>query len=279
MTNAKSMSTTEAMTSTNVMSNTEAKEAIHFLTEQACLNIWIMGWTLTDKNFNDFEEAVTYLAKDEPELMQRFKEYTNTAMSDEAHNREYDANNYGGKAPDVHREITNLTALANSSDIPEKAKDVLNRVICYITDFHDADEALIHDAGETAATSDKNKRSTIEKAIYFLTEQAHCLIQARGKDNEHFKICEKAVRYLTKGDPELLQPFKERTSDVKHDPDADYDTEQYDGKEADMLVAVEYLANLANDPGTPADKAGILKQGADLIAGFYGKEGVLSDAS
>ena len=75
--------------------------------------------------------------------------------------------------------------------------------------------------------------SEIKKAIYFLTEQASCLLQAHGKETKHFKICEQAVHYLVKGDPELLKPFKERMAVTTHDPDADYDTEQYD----DVVIA------------------------------------------
>ena len=84
------------------------------------------------------------------------------------------------------------------------------------------------------------------------------------------------MRYLVKDDPELLQSFKERTGAVKHDPNADYETEQYDGKQADMRKAVTYLANLANENETPAEKGELLSRGARLIAEFYGAEDVLS---
>lgn len=118
-------------------------------------------------------------------------------------------------------------------------------------------------------------KDRIKNAVYFLTEQACCLLQAQGEKTEHFNICEEAVRYLVKGDPELLQPFKERTSTVKHDPNADYETEQYDDKSADIRTAIEYLASLAKEPGTPAEKGEILSQGARLIAEFYGEEDAL----
>ena len=119
----------------------------------------------------------------------------------------------------------------------------------------------------------------IKNAVYFLTEQAYCLAQARSKESEFFKLCEEAVRYLVKGDPELLLPFKERTDAVKYDPDADYDTEQYDGKEADMRLAITCLANLAKAPGTPAEKSDILTRTARLIAEFYGAEDMLPETA
>ena len=117
----------------------------------------------------------------------------------------------------------------------------------------------------------------IKKAVYFLTEQVCCLKQAHGKETEDTNICEKAVRFLTKGDPKLMQQFKERTAAVKHDPNADYDTEQYEGKDADIRAAIANLAKLAIDPGTAAEKGELLNKGASMIAEFYGMEDLLPE--
>jgi hypothetical protein len=114
--------------------------------------------------------------------------------------------------------------------------------------------------------------TTKKDSIYFITEQACCLAQSTGRETEHFKACEQAVRYLAKGDPEILQSFAELTEAVKLDPDADYDTEQYEGKDADVRAAVAELELIAKDPGTPAEDAKALKHTADIIADFYGLE-------
>ena len=119
----------------------------------------------------------------------------------------------------------------------------------------------------------------IKNSIYFLNEQARCLIQAQGAEYAEVKICEQAVRYLAKGDPELLQTFKERTDGVQHDPGADYDTEQYEGKEADTRRAITDLITLAKDPGTPTDQGEILTQSAQMIAEFYGMEDALPEVA
>ena len=119
----------------------------------------------------------------------------------------------------------------------------------------------------------------IEKAVYFLTEQVCCLKQAHGKETEDTIICEKAVRFLVKGDPKLLQPFKERTAAVKYDPNADYDTEQYEGKDADICATVANLFRLSKDPGTPAENGELLNHGARMIAEFYGMEDALPETA
>jgi hypothetical protein len=80
---------------------------------------------------------------------------------------------------------------------------------------------------------------------------------------------------LAKDDPEPLQTLKERVAATSHDPHADYDTEHYDGKENDIRNALAELINTAKDPGTPAEKAEVLKQAAQIIAEFYGMEGEL----
>ncbi|MCL2853110.1 MAG: hypothetical protein FWE20_08780 [Defluviitaleaceae bacterium] len=120
-------------------------------------------------------------------------------------------------------------------------------------------------------------KDQIKNSIYFISEQARCLIQAQGTEYAEVEICEQAVRYLAKDDPALLQTFKERTDGVQHDPGADYDTEQYEGKEADTRRAIIDFIAIAKEPGTPADQAEILTQLAQMIAEFYGMEDALPE--
>ena len=241
------------------MSKNEIRKTVHFLIEQACRSIWIMDWGPDNANFKDFAEAVTHLAADEPELLTQFTAHTANAMSKEAQSKEYAPKDYGGATLDADAAIANLIALAAYPDTLKPARDTLNRVAKYLADFHDAGNTEISQAD-------------IAAAVNLLTEQACFVLQANGTKTDTFNDCEQAVRYLVKGDPELLKPFKDRTQAVKHDPDADYDTKQYDGKEAEIRTAVTCLTNLAKKIGTPADKKEILNRCASLIAEFYGME-------
>jgi len=115
--------------------------------------------------------------------------------------------------------------------------------------------------------------------LYFIIEQACCLIQARGRDFKDLKICEQAAQIITKGDPEQMQTYKERTDAVIYAPQADYDTEQYDGKDADIRDAVADLVNLSKEPNAPAEQVTILIELAEMIADFYGIEGAVTTLS
>ncbi len=121
--------------------------------------------------------------------------------------------------------------------------------------------------------------ATTEKkdALYFLKEQACCLAQSSGTETEHFRACREATEYLAGDAPEAVRVFNERTGAVKRDltGNKDYDTEDYDGKRADVRAALIELDGLANKTDTPTEKRGILMAAADLIAGFYGMDGTL----
>ena len=92
-------------------------------------------------------------------------------------------------------------------------------------------------------------------------------------------IAKQTMQFLTKDDPELMQAFNERMNAVKHDPDADYDTEQYDGKNAEIRNAVAELITHANAPETTAEQSEILNRAVEMIAVFYGIDDILPNAA
>jgi len=117
-------------------------------------------------------------------------------------------------------------------------------------------------------------------ALWFVTEQACCLAQASGRETGDFSACRAAVEYLSDGDAGALAYFSEQTAAVTHDQagDADYDTENYEGKENDMRKAVTKLAHLGLglDLTAPLEQREAYMKAADLIAGFYGADDVLN---
>jgi protein involved in temperature-dependent protein secretion len=115
-------------------------------------------------------------------------------------------------------------------------------------------------------------------ALWFTTEQACCLAQNGGQDNEWFKVCETAAEYLTDGDAEAMSRFREQIAEVKPDPDGDYDLAEYEGKADDMRTSVTRLAHLGLDlTAVPETRAALMKT-AELIADFYGAGNVLDAA-
>jgi len=222
--------------------------ATKLLTEVACCIIDINGKVTEDVQL--CENAVSYLSKDDPALLKDFEERTGKV-------KEYDGSKpYVGdvyiQMPDNQRRVIwILKNLTKDPDIPMEQVEMLSKVSRLITDFYDVE----------------NRNS-----IYFITEQACCLIQAQGKESKDLKICEQAIRFLVKGDPELLQEFKERTNAMSHDPEADYNVEEYDGKRVDVYNAITDLMNLAKAPDTAAKQGEMLQQAAQMIEKFYGME-------
>jgi hypothetical protein len=117
--------------------------------------------------------------------------------------------------------------------------------------------------------SKTNERGT---AAWFLTEQAECLAQAGRLDTDDFRACRDALEYLTRGDAETMDAFKMRTEAVEPNPDADYDAEDYYGKDRDLASALYTLLTRASDRETPEQARTALTKGAGIIAAFYGAD-------
>jgi len=240
-----------------IMKQDQIRSSVNLLTEVACCTFDIHGEAT--ESFQICEKAVGYLAKDAPELLKHFKTEAEKVKSLKGADA-YNTNDYPEKADDIRMTIALLDNLAKEPDAPA---ETLNGATEMLTDFYDVE---------------------IRGSIQLITEQACCLLQAHGKEpkgkaGEDLEICKQAMDFLTKGDPELMQNFTDRMDAVKHDPEADYNTEQYDGKKADIRNAVAQLVNHAKDPETPAEQGEILNQAAEMIAVFYGMNDALPNAA
>jgi hypothetical protein len=109
-------------------------------------------------------------------------------------------------------------------------------------------------------------------AAWFLTEQACCLAQADRRDTDDFHACKEAAEYLAGNDTEVMDEFLAHTGAVEPNPDADYDTEVYNGKDRDLAGALYTLLTLASDTETPERMRKTLENSAGLITAFYGAD-------
>ena len=233
------------------MNQEQIKTTARLLTEIACCSIDIHDEINEDGQV--CETTVGYLAKDTPELLNDFTNATAEVLQNK--DSDYVAEQYAGKSDDIRMAIRLLETRAKSLDTP--AEETLNKAARLIADFYD-----IETRGST----------------YFLTEQACFLIQGQGKDSQDAKICEQALRLITKDNAAQMQALKERTAATSHAPDADYDTEQYEGKKTDIHNAVADIMSFAGSPEIPAEQKAVLEEAAEMIADFYGISEELAEA-
>jgi len=217
------------------------------LTEVACCTIEVHSSTTDDAQV--CETAISYLAKDNPTLLADFKQSTETTLQNE--DADYTMRQYDGKIDDLRIAVRLLETLAKAPNAPAEEKETMTKAARLIVDFYDMD---------------------IKDSLYFITEQACTLIQAQGLESKHLALCEQAMELMSKGDAEKIKTFKSKTLIVKYDPDADYDTEDYDGKKTDIRHAVADIMSLANSPETPTEQKEVLTEVADGIADFYGMD-------
>jgi len=215
------------------------------LTEVACCTIEVHDSATDDVQV--CEAAVSYLAKDNPELLTSFMQTKDTTLQDK--DSGYTIKQYDGKSDDLRIGVRLLETLAKTPNAPAKEKETMTKAARLMVDFYDMD---------------------IKDSLYFITEQACTLIQAQGSESKHLALCEQAMEFMSKGDAEKIKTFKSKTLATKHDPDADYDTEEYDGKKTDIHHAIADIMSLANSPDTPAEQKKVLTEVADGIADFYG---------
>ena len=215
------------------------------LTEVACCTIEVHNDT-TDV-VQVCETAIGYLAKDNPELLTNFIQTKDTTLQNE--DADYIMKQYDGKSDDLRIAVRLLETLAKAPNASAEEKEIMSKAARLLVDFYDMD---------------------IKDSLYFITEQACTLIQAQGSESKHLTLCERAMEFMSKGDAEKIKVFNNKTLTIKHDPDADYDIEDYDGKKTDIRHAVADIMSLANSPETPAELKEVLTKVADGIADFYG---------
>ena len=236
------------------MNQEQRKTAVELLTEVACCTIEVHDEITEDVRV--CEATVDHLSKETPELLESFKKTTAEVLQDR--NNDYTMKQYDGKGDDLRIAVRLLETLAKAPDAPAEETETMSKATRLIVDFYDMD---------------------IKDSTYFLTEQACCLIQAQGKESKDARICEEALRLITKDDPVQIQVHKKRTDATKHNPDADYDTEDYEGKKTDIRHAVADIMGYAGTPDIPAEQKNVLEQAAEMIASFYGMDEELLGAA
>jgi len=220
---------------------------VRLLTEVACCTIEVHNSTTDDVQI--CETTISYLAKENPELLTSFMQAKDTTLQNE--DTDYTMKQYDGKSDDLRIAVRLLETLAKAPKALAEEKETMTKAARLMVDFYDMD---------------------IKDSFYFITEQACTLIQAQGSESKHLALCEQAMELMSKDDAEKIKTFKSQTLAVKHDPDADYDTEDYDGKKTDIRHAVADIMSLANSPDTPAEQKEVLTEVADGIADFYGMD-------
>lgn len=225
---------------------------VGLLTEMACCTIDIHDEVTTDVLV--CKNTIRFLAKNDPTLLDDFMNATNAVKQNKKDG--YITKEYPEKSADLRKAIRMLEALAKDSSEAPKTVETLNKAAKLLSDFYDVEK---------------------RDAIYFITEQTCCLIQAIGKESEDVKICEQAMQFLTHNNLEQLKAFKEHTDAAVHNPNADYDTEQYDGKRTDVRHAVDDLMELSIASETPTEQGERLRQVAQMIEAFYGMDGILPE--
>jgi hypothetical protein len=116
-------------------------------------------------------------------------------------------------------------------------------------------------------------------AVWFLTEQACCLMLAQGEETDDFGACRAAVEYLAGDDREAVTEFLERTGLAPGNPGglaADYDLEEYREKDRDLAGALYDLLTRGHDCSVPEPTRASLLKGTQLVASFYGADGVFN---
>ena len=109
-----------------------------------------------------------------------------------------------------------------------------------------------------------------KEAIYFLAEQARCLIQAGSADSE---ICRKGVEFLINGNADLTAWLNMRLN-TQPFPDGsleDYDILEYEGKDHDLDLAITNLKALAVNVDFIPEIRLYFSKPLKIISEFYGK--------
>ena len=109
-----------------------------------------------------------------------------------------------------------------------------------------------------------------KEAIYFLAEQARCLIQAGSADSE---ICRKGAEFLINGNENLTAWLKIRlnTQPFPNGLLEDYDILEYEGKEHDLDLAITDLKALAVNVDFIPEIRLYFSKSLKIISEFYGK--------
>jgi hypothetical protein len=120
------------------MTSTTTKDALYFVTEQACCLAQAQGRETDD--FRACQEAAQYLAENDEAALADFNERTGATKRDLTGLEDYDTEQYNGKEDDIRAAVTALSGLGRAEDTPEDVRVALFKTADLIAAFYDLDE-------------------------------------------------------------------------------------------------------------------------------------------
>ncbi|MDR1070812.1 MAG: hypothetical protein LBL37_08545 [Gracilibacteraceae bacterium] len=122
------------------MANTETKDALWFVTEQACCLAQATGRYTDD--FRVCRATAEYLTNGDTDALARFDEITNAVKRDETGLEDFDTVEYEGKADDVRVVVTRLANFGLDLTAPEDWRAAFMKAADLVASFYGADDAL-----------------------------------------------------------------------------------------------------------------------------------------
>jgi cytosine/adenosine deaminase-related metal-dependent hydrolase len=124
----------------NDMQSTMQKDALYFVTEQACCLAQATGRETDD--FRTCQDAAEYLARGDAETLTAFWERTEAVQRDLTGYEDYDTEQYEGKIKDARDAVSSLSRLGAADGTPEKVRGSLLKAADIIAAFYDVDDAV-----------------------------------------------------------------------------------------------------------------------------------------
>jgi hypothetical protein len=122
------------------MQNTTKKDALYFVTEQACCLAQAQGRDTDD--FRAFQEAAEYLAGGDANALADFHARTEAMKHDLTGLEDYDTEQYDGKRNDVASAVSALNYTGSAPDTPDGIRGALLKAADIIAAFYDMDNVV-----------------------------------------------------------------------------------------------------------------------------------------
>ena len=122
------------------MQNTTKKDALYFVTEQACCLAQAQGRETDD--FRAFQEAAEYIAGGDANALADFHARTSAVQHDLTGNEDYDTEQYDGKREDVITAVSALSYQGSAPETPDGIRGALLKTADIIAAFYDMDNVV-----------------------------------------------------------------------------------------------------------------------------------------
>jgi hypothetical protein len=120
--------------------NTNSKNALYFLTEQACCLAQNQG--VETEHFHVCRETAEYLADGNTDIIKAFDERTGSVKRDFTGQEDYITENYEGKRDDVRAAVVELTNLSKNTNTPDDKRGATTAAAYLIASFYGMDGVL-----------------------------------------------------------------------------------------------------------------------------------------